>query len=155
MRRMPSARRLPPAAVIDQGRVQQDGQLWSQRFEQLHVLLLDAAGPCARAMHLAQDLGQGDQVVVGKGVGGPLTLGAVGQRSHPVHDAHGDLLAADGAAVPMRNRLELRLPADIAGAVTVQVVFAFWREEFHGTAELSRVAAAQGGEDRVCRLDRR
>ena len=85
-------------------------------------------------VNLGQHLGQRDEAAARPGRGGwSFFCLAVGQVFNPVHDADGQGLAAHRAAALMLAGLGRR-EADIAAAVTVEVVFALFGEELQGAA---------------------
>jgi hypothetical protein len=120
---------------LGQRRSAQDGQLRPDAREQLRILRRHLFGARAYAVHLGQDLRQGDEAVKRRDPARPLPHRPVGQRLHPVQHADGDLAAyrAD-AAVGQRDR---RFPRDAALAVPVQVILALFGEELDRAAELA------------------
>ncbi len=96
-------------------------------------------------MHLGQDFGQWNQADEGRHTRRLLTRRTVRQLLDAVHDADGDLFAAHGASPLVRPRRG-RFPADVAFAMTVEMVFALFREEFQRALERGGVARLQGAE---------
>ena len=109
---------------------------WSSgpsRPRQVLVVVADFFTLGTDPVNLGQHLGQRDEAAARTGRGGwGFFCLAVGQVFNPVHDADGQSLAAHRTATPVLTGLGRR-EADIAAAVTVEVVFALFGEELQRT----------------------
>ena len=112
--------------------IAQDRELRAKAGQQLEVFSLHLLRAFPHPVDFPQDFGQWDQAVERLRLGRPGARGAVGQRLDAVHHADRDRLAADLAEAAVGQCVRRR-PDDVAGAVTVEVVFAFLGEEFDRT----------------------
>ena len=112
------------------------------------VLPLNPPTCAAGLEEFTEQLGQRDQAGKWVRTRGAFAVPAVGQALDTVQNTDGHLFATDRAA-PGMGPGDRRLPTDPAAAVAVDVVLAFFREEFYRALKGSRVAAVQSREKRV------
>ena len=125
-----------------EGQLAQDRQFGAQGSQQMVVLPLNPPTRASALEELAEQFGQRDQPGKWVRTRGRGAVAAVGQTLDTVQNTDGHLFATDRAA-PGMGPGDRWLPADPAAAMAVDVVFAFFGEEFHRALKGRRVAAVQ------------